>query len=170
MKIWKRPKTLKNDIFGFQNDHFGHLSRFLASFKISFSNLPHPNHDSLIFNFFKSRWGLWRSARQSQIARATGCLFWYYRLRPDYLRLFIWSNEWSRGQWSNSRWSSPNPSWTNFHSKSNRSWSWNYSNCRTGRICRSHSPNFWFWRQYRLWKRRYAYWSTKVLISLKMIV
>ena len=157
----------KNDHFETQKCHFW---AFLPFFKISFFSLQHPNHDSVIFNFFNFRRGLWRSARQSQIARATGCLFWYNWLRPDYSRLFIWSNEWSRGQWPNNCWSSPNPSWTNFHSKSNRSWSWNNSNGRTGRISRSHSPNFWFWRQHRLWKRRYAYWSTKVLKLLKMIV
>ena len=51
MKFWKRPKTLKNDILGLKMIIFGHFSRFLAFFKISFYSLQHPNYNEL------SKWG-----------------------------------------------------------------------------------------------------------------
>ena len=54
MKFWKRPKTLKKDIFGSQNDHFWSFYKVLASFKISFSSLQHPIYNALHISQFPS--------------------------------------------------------------------------------------------------------------------
>jgi len=47
IKFGKMPKTLKNDIFGSQNDHFWSFLKVLAFFKISFSSLQHPNRNAV---------------------------------------------------------------------------------------------------------------------------
>ena len=49
-------KRSKMTFLGLKIIIFGHFSRFLAFFKISFSSLQHPNHSSFTFNHFY--WGL----------------------------------------------------------------------------------------------------------------
>ena len=44
---FERGETQKNDILGIKMIIFGHFSRFLASFKISFSSLQHPTYNTL---------------------------------------------------------------------------------------------------------------------------
>ena len=43
----KSQKRLKIAFLGLKMIIFGHFSRFLAAFKISFSSLQHPNYDEL---------------------------------------------------------------------------------------------------------------------------